>query len=90
MQKISVAGLVLRKQHEPCRMVVDAMLFVVSCAPRDKKIDADDGFDIRRLALFVKFYRAVQIAVVGERKRCLAVLFGRGDEVGDLGQRFEQ
>ena len=68
LHQIAISGLIAREQYEPRRSVIDTMFFVVACAQRDEKIHTDDGLQSLLIAFFVKIYRAVEIAVVGERK----------------------
>ena len=66
------------------------MLLIVPRPRRDKKIHTDDGLNLRVFAFLIKLNRAVEIAVVGKRKRDLPVLFCRFYELRQLRQRFKK
>ena len=90
LYQIAVAPLVLREENKARSLVVHPVLFLRAGAGSDMEIDADDGLDALLAALLVELYRPVEVAVVGERERLLAVFGRSGNELGDLRYRLKE
>ena len=82
------AGVVLGEQDQ---MVVTLIAFFrEAVARRDIGLDAQDRFHARFFRRLIKFDRAVERAVIGERDAIHAELLGARHEFGDLGEAVEQ
>ena len=90
LYQIAIARFIFCKKHEPPLRLVHIMLFVVPRAGSEKKIDADDGFDVGFFAHFIKFDGGVEIAVVGKRERLLSFRFCSSYELGYFWQCFKK
>ena len=71
-------------------VIVDPRLLIEPAARGDVRLDADDGIDAARLTLFVEFDRAVEIAMVRQRKRGHLESRGARDKLGDLREPVEE
>ena len=71
-------------------LVVDTGAFVVARARGDVRFNADDGFDTRRFAFFIKLDSAVHVAVVGEADGVHAVLFCQCDHLVNFRQPIKE
>ena len=69
---------------------VNARLFVKARADGHVGFHADDGFDAGRGAFFVKFQRAVEVAVVGEAEGGRAVLLGLLYQIRNFHQTIQE
>ena len=69
LDEIAIAGLVLRQQGEMIRRVALGIRSVLDRARRHVGLAADDRLDPGGRRRLVKFDRAVQVAVVGDRDR---------------------
>ena len=79
-----VSRTIFCEQDEARMAVVNAVLFVMPRARRDVEIHADNRLHAVALALFVKIYRAVEVAVIGQRECFLPVGLRGGDKRGNF------
>lgn len=90
LDQIFVAGVIFCEQGEMVALVVDARSFVEAGAVRDICFHADDRFDLVFFAQFVKFDRAVHVAMVGESHRRHAEFFRRRHHILELLKPIEE
>ena len=69
LNEIAIAGLVLRQQREMVSRVALIIRPILDRSRRHVRLAADDRFDLRVLRRLIKFDRAVQVPVVGDRHR---------------------
>lgn len=90
LDEIFIARVVCRKKRQVEAFIVNAWFFVKARAVGNIGLNADDGLDAFLLACFVKFNRAIKVAVVGERERRHAVFFCLFHQRGNFGESVKQ
>ena len=83
----------VRERHEREEIFIPREILGIqeeSIAILNARVEADDGLEALRLALFIKLNSAVEVIAVGERERRGAALLGGLHQLGYLGQRLEK